>query len=61
MILWFENKTTGQQWAVSHAGLIDRLSKDPEYMTIDDPTVKPEPKPKAAKATKSKAEDASAE
>lgn len=60
-MIWFENIVTGQQWAVSHAGLIDRLTKDTDYKVIEDPTRKPESKSKAAKTMKTKAGKASAE
>lgn len=41
--MWFRNKTTGLVWEVEgdHA---DRLSRDPEYEKVEDPTRKQEPK-----------------
>lgn len=50
MIKWFENKETGQQWAVSNPDLIERLAADETYKVINDPTIK---------RTKKPAEDAS--
>jgi hypothetical protein len=53
MIVWFENKETGQQWCVDDPDMIARLDANDDFKRIK--------KTKKTTSKKAKAEEASAE